>query len=433
MLPTSEQIEALAPDPASFKAGQGLANPRHWVTLGYNEAAAWGECRGSGKDPYRAQVDLHDLATRCSCPSRKFPCKHALGLLLVLASQPDTPATPEPPTWVREWLAGRAAKRTQAEAPAAPPAAPSASPRSKRNREQRVAEGLDELQRWLTDRVRSGLASQQADLPAACQRMAARMVDAQAPGVARLLRLAASAATSGSGWQNRLLEQFARLYLLTRAYPALGNLPVAAQADLRAALGFTLRQEDVLVETGLLDQWLVLGRQEEEEEQLRVQRTWLWGLTSQQPALVLAFSAGNQPLDRSLIPGQMMTAELVFFPSAAPLRVLVRERQPGLPYAGTLPTASLDTALGKYAAVLAANPWLERYPLLIGPCRLAGSAPHWYVTDEDGHGLPLTPGTAPPWQVLAVSGGAPGTLCGIWDGVSLAPLGMQVGNAYVGF
>ncbi|HYE72970.1 MAG TPA: SWIM zinc finger family protein, partial [Blastocatellia bacterium] len=50
---TSEQIIALAPDASSAKAGQGLANARHWVTLGCNDQFVWGECQGSGKTPYQ--------------------------------------------------------------------------------------------------------------------------------------------------------------------------------------------------------------------------------------------------------------------------------------------------------------------------------------------------------------------------------------------
>lgn len=34
------------------------------------EAAVWGLCQGSGKDPYQTQIDLIGPAFRCSCPSR---------------------------------------------------------------------------------------------------------------------------------------------------------------------------------------------------------------------------------------------------------------------------------------------------------------------------------------------------------------------------
>ena len=89
----ADQILALAPDASSAKAGQSLAGRRKWLALGRDDRAAWGECQGSAREPYRTQIDLAEPAFRCSCPSRKFPCKHSLGLFLLLASEPRTLST----------------------------------------------------------------------------------------------------------------------------------------------------------------------------------------------------------------------------------------------------------------------------------------------------------------------------------------------------
>ncbi|MGB8191873.1 MAG: SWIM zinc finger family protein, partial [Chitinophagaceae bacterium] len=78
---SEEQILALAPDESSKKSGKELSNASKWVSKGANETALWGECKGSGSKPYQTQVDLANIAFKCSCPSRKFPCKHGLGLL----------------------------------------------------------------------------------------------------------------------------------------------------------------------------------------------------------------------------------------------------------------------------------------------------------------------------------------------------------------
>jgi hypothetical protein len=105
---TRDQVLALAPDSASAKAAGGLLGDGQWPNLGVDGEALWGECKGSGAKPYQTQVDLSALVTRCSCPSRKFPCKHALALLLMHAQGQPRLATPsEPPAWVSEWLASR--------------------------------------------------------------------------------------------------------------------------------------------------------------------------------------------------------------------------------------------------------------------------------------------------------------------------------------
>ena len=82
----AEQILALAPDASAAKAGNALAQKSKWLRLGFDSRAVWGECQGSGKEPYRTKIDLREPAFACSCPSRKFPCKHGLGLFLLLAA-----------------------------------------------------------------------------------------------------------------------------------------------------------------------------------------------------------------------------------------------------------------------------------------------------------------------------------------------------------
>jgi hypothetical protein len=163
---THERVLGLAPDAASAKAASGLAHASKWTSLGRSDVALWGEVQGSGKDPYRARVDLRDAATKCSCPSRKFPCKHGLALLLMHAAAPGTAAVGSPPDWVAEWLASRAEReeaRAAREAKAdATPADPAAQARRAAAREGKVAAGLDELRAFLDDVVRQGLASAHA-------------------------------------------------------------------------------------------------------------------------------------------------------------------------------------------------------------------------------------------------------------------------------
>lgn len=55
-----------------------------------DETLVFGECQGSGKDPYIVSVDFIDPSKpihRCTCPSRQMPCKHALGILFCYLDQ----------------------------------------------------------------------------------------------------------------------------------------------------------------------------------------------------------------------------------------------------------------------------------------------------------------------------------------------------------
>src|SRR5215469_13062520 len=104
---TPEQAASLAPDAPSLKAARSLATPRPWSTLGRDDRSFWGACQGSAKDPYLTQVDWQGPAFKCTCPSRKFPCKHGLALLLLLAEQPARFEQSAAPEWVASWIQSR--------------------------------------------------------------------------------------------------------------------------------------------------------------------------------------------------------------------------------------------------------------------------------------------------------------------------------------
>ncbi|HEU4452748.1 MAG TPA: SWIM zinc finger family protein [Longimicrobium sp.] len=424
---TAEQVAALAPDPASAKAGQGLAAPAKWVSAGRDARAFWGECSGSGAKPYQVSVDTVGPAFRCSCPSRKFPCKHGLGLLFLHAARPGAVAEGAQPAWVAEWIAGRDEKsEKQAAKAAAPPAesAPDPEAQAKRaaRREERVAAGMEELERWLEDLVRQGLASLPSRPPSFWETPAARLVDAQAPGAARRVRQLSAVAHSGDGWPERMLERLSLLHLLARAYARIDALPEASREDVRAALGFTLRQEDAAAGEGVRDQWAVLGQRVEEEDRLTVRRTWLWGRSTGRSALLLAFAAGRQPLEPGPPPGTEMDAELAFYPGAAPLRAVVRTRAESHPLAEMPGHGSISDALAAYGAALAANPWTERIAVSL-PSVVPVDGTRWMLRDHDGAVIPIHPSaSAVGWPLLALAGGRPVGVFGEWDGDHLLPL-----------
>ncbi|WP_442939212.1 SWIM zinc finger family protein [Nonomuraea sp. SYSU D8015] len=110
-----DQVLALAPDASSQKAAQGVAAPGKWTSRGATGTVVYGECKGSGAKPYLACVDLTEPAYRCSCPSRKFPCKHALGLLLMWSAD-EVPEVEAMPQWAAEWQESRAERAAKAAA-----------------------------------------------------------------------------------------------------------------------------------------------------------------------------------------------------------------------------------------------------------------------------------------------------------------------------
>src|SRR3954454_5601618 len=198
---TRDQVMALAPDASSASAGQALASPRKWKSIAGDDVALWGECQGSGSKPYQVQIELAGPTFKCSCPSRKFPCKHGLGLLLMFASSPGLIGAGQRPAWVEEWLAGRAAraekKAQKTEQAEEKPIDAEAQAQRLAKRVDRIADGMSDLKTWIEDLVRQGLASIPTKGYAPFEQQSRRMVDAQAPGSARLLHTLGSLAASG--------------------------------------------------------------------------------------------------------------------------------------------------------------------------------------------------------------------------------------------
>jgi hypothetical protein len=438
---TTEQVLGLAPDAASAKAGQGLANPGKWVSLGRGERSVWGECQGSGKEPYRTQADLSGPAFHCSCPSRKFPCKHGLGLLLQLAANPARVPEAAPPPWVCEWIAKRdaSAGSKAAKAEGAPPPDPETAAKREADRlrragkrEDRVRAGLAELQTWLGDVTRQGLAHAKQQPSQFYDAMAARMVDAQAPGIARRLRDWPGIFASGDDWADRALAEAGALQWLLHGFARLDALPDGLRASVRNAIGWTVAEQDLMAAEPVRDRWQVVAQVVEEEDKLRVQRTWLAGVGSRMPALCLSFAAVNQPLDVSLVAGTEIDASLVFHPSGSRLRAVVRERHGSAkPLAEPLGHASFAEALAETAGLLSGDPWLERTPWLVRDCVPLRTGEAWLLRDAEGAVAPLARHFANGWSLLAVSGGGPVTVFGEWNGRTLLPLSVMAGRRFI--
>jgi hypothetical protein len=432
---TPESVLALAPDDSSAKAARGLTSAEKWPTLGADDAAVWGECQGSGSKPYQTQVDLAGPSFRCSCPSRKFPCKHGLALLLLRAQDASRFASPRPP-WVDEWLASREQKEKKkeerdAQKAAAPPPDPAAVAKREAQRWGRIEGAAQDLERWLADQLARGLGALDDKALEAWRTMAARMVDAQAPGLGQRLLDAAAVVREGEHWPEHCLHRLGLLQLACDALQRRAALPESLQDELRVVAGWPIDKDDVLARgEAVQDRWAVIGVvTDERDTKLVERRVWLHGTKTAHRALVLdhAFAGGSagprtgQGFEQMWVAGRSVDATLRFFPGAARLRALVADAvRPAGEHAWPA-VAPLVQEWDHITQRAAASPWVRLHPLMIDrgvPVR-AGDA--WFVATE-GQRLPLEIDDASAWMLLAASGGHPLTCAGEWDGETFAPL-----------
>ncbi|WP_262699122.1 MULTISPECIES: SWIM zinc finger family protein [Streptomyces] len=471
---TAEQVLALAPDTASRTAGGKLAAAGKWSGAGAHGRAVWGLCSGSGSKPYQTVVDLNGPGYRCSCPSRKFPCKHALGLLLLWTSgEGGVPASGEPPEWAGQWLGDRR-ERAEKLAAGGPgggggprrgggggaggrgggargpgggtgggagkggsggAADPEAARRRAERRVQRIAAGATELERRLADLLRDGLASADRAGYGAWDETAARMIDAQAPGLDARVRELAAIPSSGPGWPARLLEECALTHLLNQGFLHLDGLPEKLAATTRTRVGLTTPVAELLAtEEAIRDRWLVLGRQDGTDGRLTTRRIWLRGERTHRMALLLSFSAPGQSPELALPTGLVLDADLAYYPAARPLRAAIAPREEeagaraeaapsvaspaaeGCEVPGAPEGCDVETALAAYGAALGEDPWLDGWPVVLADVVPVPGDDGWQLADErSGSALPVDPrcaGRTDLWQLMAISGGGPVTVFG---------------------
>lgn len=454
-------IEALAPDQASLQSASKLTKRSNWVRLQTSDALLWGECQGSGSNPYRVVVDATDGGCRCTCPSRKFPCKHGLALMWLSVSAPAefTSAAPMP-EWVTDWVGRRRksgaapaalvpAAKSIGEAAASPfEAAENAQAAERREAAQQkraeatkatVAAGIEELDGWISDQLRLGLSAFVDASSERCRRIAARLVDAKAAALAsRLDEFPGTLMTLRSEERpEAAMRELGKLVLLGRAWRAAPDDP-----ELHRLVATTEAREQVLADLGaprISAVWEVLG------ERIRTRRdglvshaTWLLALGKPEPCFALLqdfypASAGRRA--QAFASGERFEASLAFYPARRPLRAVVAERRENLSPDLDWPAAEAGAGIDPLAAHVAgqdAAPWVGESPMLLpaGSLQQDDSGTTWWQAESGANATALPIAGSPP---EAVYGMALAKSVGLWNGARLDLLAAKSDFGRVGF
>jgi hypothetical protein len=199
-------VDAAAPNADAAKNGRGLVLKGKFVKLHTSEDGTllFGECQGSGKEPYRCSSDFarpEQPTHRCSCPSRQFPCKHCLGLMyaFVLKKAFTAAVVPEDIQAKREKLQARVEKKKE---DADKPKQVDKGALAKKIKAQ--LDGVDILERLTNDLVRLGIGNMNAKLAREMEEQAKQLGNAYLPGAQNALH---SYTTLFSGNDGKFAEQ----------------------------------------------------------------------------------------------------------------------------------------------------------------------------------------------------------------------------------
>jgi len=116
---SEQEIISLAPNAGAVSNGRKISSSQGFVSRmrSADDTFYMGECKGSGKSNYRVSADFVKEGApvfRCSCPSRQFPCKHAVALLFEIEAGKDFPIG-EIPEDILEKRAKKEARERKAE------------------------------------------------------------------------------------------------------------------------------------------------------------------------------------------------------------------------------------------------------------------------------------------------------------------------------
>lgn len=161
----SEQwIISQAPNASAVQNGRKLSQKGSFSNLAKSsdDTLFWADCAGSGKNPYHTSIDFtNDTAPtcRCSCPSRQFPCKHAVGLMFEILNEKEFKISdiPQDIAEKRAKQAAKKAKKELAKDDTVEKAPKKTNSAAKAKKIKKQLEGLDKAEQLMTDLLSHGV------------------------------------------------------------------------------------------------------------------------------------------------------------------------------------------------------------------------------------------------------------------------------------
>lgn len=411
-----ERLLQLAPDSGTLEQARKLFFAKRWLVLEGNGKYLWGVYETPYAQRMETVVRLEPPLLRCSCKSRRRPCKHALAMVLLFLNRNEVwKVRDELPEWAMSLLGQKEAE---------PKVGKAAAP-DQQKQAQRVAlmdGGVAELEKWLQTVARIGLA-QMVQAPEEWENLAARMVDCKLGSIARRIRLCQQWIQQ-EDWADKLTAEIGLLYLFVLAWQRKESLSPDQKRELLQVAGWNVRKDQLSTQTGVDDCWLVLGVSTGEEEKLKFRRTWMRGEKTGRYALLLDFAFGNRGFEDHWVTGSVLRGRLLFYPGQPALRAAFQHYQMSREaYEAVAAFADLGEVQEAYAKHLGLSPWLMVLPALIDEVTpiYDQDSEQFYLLDTHKNYLPV-PTSDVSWKLLALSLGRSISCFGEYDGEKFQPI-----------
>jgi hypothetical protein len=415
---SKELVESFAPDSGTLSRGRSIARPGKYRKIGVSERAIWGVALGSSE--YETCVDLQGPAFRCSCPVKKQPCKHVMGMLLLVAADPSVVVESHMPPDLLEWLQKRdAAIEKKKTAPSTTSTVKDVRAQEQRaeKRAANVDQGISELHRFLEDILNIGLAESSKRTDDVWQQVRRRLIDAQAAGLAEWLEQLRQGIGSGDDWVRKSCYRIVQLHLLTAAFSGRQQLPETWQEDIKRRIGW-YRARHTYVRS-VKGRWLILGVRRQTTSEYERQLVWMFYPPAGEFACLQHSVSVNSEvrLPGGFVSGRVAEGTLHYLSDGYSLRgdferdnLMDSEPHQDWRVLQALATTDLLSAVTALQQQRVQQPFSDEWPLLVANMRLVHYQQRLALADPYGHIAILHPDFAEIHELLMAMGNQPATL-----------------------
>ena len=384
---TQEYILSISPDAPSTKNANKIFSKTKWEVK-KSDRAIWSEIYGSGKKPYLTQLDTQDIAFKCSCPSRKFPCKHGLALGLYVAQNGlDNIAQEAEPLWVQEWIDKRT---TKAKVKASKPIKVKSKESIKKLDDKRwssAEKDVESVELWLQDSVKLGILDFPNREHAYWEDLKKRMVDLKISGFNTFFSQLQTM-TYSNNWEQKVLLILSNMHQLVASIKHHESLDEPFKKELAMLLGWSVNQKELLAseQSEVVDDvWMVTKVILEEQERLTIRKVYLYGTESNRWAFILEFAHGNSYFEEHYLEGSLVQAKLVFYDGLFKQRAFLKIKgaKEESDFKSLKPLSSLQEAHINFKEALISFPWRFDYPLFVSACTVVEKDKKFYLVDRE--------------------------------------------------
>ena len=389
-----EYINSIAPDKASLINAQKIFSKNSW-SIESSQRALWTQISGSGKNPYLVAIDTDDVTFKCNCPSRKFPCKHALAFALYIsANGVENAKVTDEPIWVQEWLDKRIKKKQAKVEITEQTFSKESVDKQIEKKFQQAVEDMLFLEHWLHDSVSSGLIEFTNKTESDWQMLQKRIVDFKLSGVNSLITQFQEVDYKESGWENSVLFILSKLNLLIQSMKQYKNFSEPFKSELINFLGWGMTKKQLLMDDScevVDDYWLVLKVHESKQESLTIRKVYLYGVEQKRWAYILEFAHGASYFEDFYKTGTSIQAKLVFYQGVLKLRAFIKVRGSQTDQVQhTINTfSSFHDTEQHFQEQRLLFPWIFEYPMMVQECNIISNEEQFFLIDSHSYLLLL--------------------------------------------